>query len=197
MSKRGTGISSDIDKTIVPMFLSEMDGLDSSSAIVMLATNRPDMLDPAVTRDGRIDIKVEIPRPGPRETKHIFEIHMKGKPLAPGVSLDGLSKLICCTLFDNEKRMKKITLSDSSEHFLKLGHIVNGAMVAGIVEKSIINAIRRDKENGGVPTGITEEDVSNSLEDIFMENNHLDHKDIIKDLLGGRADHIKKIEKII
>jgi len=60
LPQRGTGRSSDVDKTIVPMFLSEMDGLETSYAIVILATNRPEMLDPAAIRAGRID-------------RHIFE----------------------------------------------------------------------------------------------------------------------------
>src|SRR5208283_4208865 len=63
LSERGTSRSSDVDKTIVPMFLSEMDGLDENHAIVMLATNRPKMLDPAVVREGRVDRHIKVSRP--------------------------------------------------------------------------------------------------------------------------------------
>jgi len=63
LSERGTQRSSDVDKTIVPMFLSEMDGLVENNCLVILATNRPKMLDPAVVREGRVDRHIMIPRP--------------------------------------------------------------------------------------------------------------------------------------
>ena len=63
LRKRGSGISSDIESTTVPTFLSEMGGMEESGALVLLATNRADILDPAVVRDGRVDVKVYVSRP--------------------------------------------------------------------------------------------------------------------------------------
>lgn len=75
---RGSRKSSDVETTIVPTFLGEMSGLDSKdNPIVILATNHKNALDSAVTREGRIDIKVEIKRPDLSDTKEILEIHLK------------------------------------------------------------------------------------------------------------------------
>jgi SpoVK/Ycf46/Vps4 family AAA+-type ATPase len=63
LSRRGSGISSDVEKTIVPTFLTEMDGISKSDTIVILVTNRPDMLDEAVIREGRIDKRILIDYP--------------------------------------------------------------------------------------------------------------------------------------
>lgn len=73
---RGTRISSDVETTIVPTFLSEMDGFDKHSPIMILATNFPQSLDPAILREGRIDIKVEIGRPTKEDAAEIFAIHL-------------------------------------------------------------------------------------------------------------------------
>jgi proteasome-associated ATPase len=77
MSKRGSGRSSDIDKTIVPTFLTEMDGMEESAALVVLATNRPDRLDDAIVREGRIDKHVEVARPSLEDTADIFAAQLR------------------------------------------------------------------------------------------------------------------------
>jgi proteasome-associated ATPase len=77
LSRRGSGISSDVNSTIVPQFLAEMDGFDDNSPFVLLSTNLPSSLDPAVIREGRIDIKVEIKRPTMEDSIEIFGIHVK------------------------------------------------------------------------------------------------------------------------
>ncbi len=83
LQKRGTGISSDVEKTVVPTFLTEMDGLEESSAFVILATNRPDTLDPAVTREGRVDRRVAVERPAVAQGLEIFISCLTGEtPLA-------------------------------------------------------------------------------------------------------------------
>lgn len=76
LNTRGSRKSSDVDMTIVPTFLSEMSGLEGDNPIVILATNLPDNLDPAVIRPGRIDLKIEIKRPNNKDAIEIFEIHL-------------------------------------------------------------------------------------------------------------------------
>jgi proteasome-associated ATPase len=79
---------SDMEKTIVPSFLTEMDGLEESAALVILATNRPSDLDPAVVREGRIDRKIRVSRPDVKGALEIFKIHLQNVRLADGLSVD-------------------------------------------------------------------------------------------------------------
>lgn len=145
LSKRGSGISSDVDKTIVPMFLTEMDGLVDSAAFIILATNRADVLDPAVMRDGRINVKVMIPRPSKTATRDIAMINLKGTKVAEGMN-EEIADFIATEIF-------KTNLKEN----------VSGAMVAGIVDQCISEAIRRDLKGKGKPTGVTVEDVREAL----------------------------------
>jgi len=81
LNKRGSRWSSDVDMTIVPMFLAEMDGLDDHSPFVLLATNRLEALDEAILRPGRMDLKIEIKRPEEKEIRAILNIHLAKKTL--------------------------------------------------------------------------------------------------------------------
>lgn len=74
---RGSRKSSDVETTIVPTFLSEMSGFEGNNPIVILATNHKEAIDPAILREGRIDIKIEIKRPTESDAKEIFMIHLK------------------------------------------------------------------------------------------------------------------------
>lgn len=74
---RGSRLSSDVDTTIVPSFLAEMDGFDDHSPIVLLATNKPKQLDSAAVREGRVDIRIEIGRPGLADVEEMLQIHFK------------------------------------------------------------------------------------------------------------------------
>jgi AAA+ superfamily predicted ATPase len=85
--KRGDGPWDGLARTIVPAFLTEMDGLATSAhaPLVILATNRPDVLDPALVRPGRIDRHIEIPYPDVAAARRIVEIHLKGRPAEDGL----------------------------------------------------------------------------------------------------------------
>ena len=84
---RGTGISSDMESTVVPQFLAEIDGVEGLRDVVVIgASNRQDLLDPAVLRPGRLDIKIKINRPEAEEAKDIFSIYLTPDlPIAPSV----------------------------------------------------------------------------------------------------------------
>ena len=146
---RGTNIS--INSTTVPQFLAEMDGLDDHAAMFILATNRPDMLDPAVLREGRVDRKIRIKRPTQIEARQIFEIHM-GKRPAPagrGAMLDAATD----ELFSDVRIVRDYASSGGPA--LRLRDFVSGAMIAGIVEQATTGAMMRDiaagkSEAGGV-----------------------------------------------
>ncbi|HET7489510.1 MAG TPA: AAA family ATPase [Acidimicrobiales bacterium] len=92
-ASRGTGASHEHDQTLNQL-LTELDGFESRSAVVIIAaTNRPDILDPALVRPGRFDRKVEITAPDRAGRRAILDIHAAGKPLAPDVDLDALAGL--------------------------------------------------------------------------------------------------------
>ena len=82
MKTRGSSISSDVESTVVPQFLSEMDGVEGlSNVVVILASNRQDLIDPAVLRSGRIDLKVKVTRPDYDGAKEIFRIYLTRKQI--------------------------------------------------------------------------------------------------------------------
>jgi len=89
----GLGGGSDEREQTLNQLLSELDGFDPhEEVIVMAATNRPDVLDPALLRPGRFDRHIVIDRPGWKERKAILEIHVRGKKLAPDVDFEALAK---------------------------------------------------------------------------------------------------------
>jgi len=91
--RRGAGGDSHVSERIVGQFLAEMDGIDELRGITILgATNRLDMIDPALLRPGRFEVIVELPMPDPRARREIFEVHTRGRPLASDVDLDALAE---------------------------------------------------------------------------------------------------------
>lgn len=124
LPSRGSRKSSDVETTIVPTFLSEMDGFEDSGAFVILATNHASHIDSAVIRPGRIDLHVEITRPNKSDAEEIFMIHLK-KTKCHG-NVKKIAEEAANILFD-------------SKHV----HNVSGAMIANIVQNSISNAIKR------------------------------------------------------
>ncbi|MDF2957922.1 MAG: AAA+-type ATPase [Candidatus Alkanophagales archaeon MCA70_species_1] len=90
---RGSGFDSHVTERVVSQLLTEMDGLEElRDVIIIAATNRPDLVDPALLRPGRFDRLIYIPAPNREERKKIFEVHLRGKPLADDVNLDELAR---------------------------------------------------------------------------------------------------------
>ena len=142
LRERGTGRSSDTEKTIVPAFLAEMDGIQESGAFVILATNKPETLDAAVTRRGRIDRKIEIGRPDFDGIKEIFGIYFASAPLQKGLNPDFLSAYCA----------EGMALSPTFRANM------SGALISNVVERTKILAMRRDVDAGGKFTGIAKSD---------------------------------------
>ena len=133
------GRHSYMEKTIVPAFLTEMDGLEESSAMVILSTNRPELLDPAIIREGRIDHKCYIGRPTKDEAIVIFGIHMNGTPV-------------------KGDRDRLIEFATSQLYAPEHGKVpYSGALIEGCVSKAVTAAIRRDITSGRC-SGVTEAD---------------------------------------
>jgi len=173
LGERGSGKSSDIERTIVPMFLAEMDGLEKTGALTILLTNRPDVLDPAVTRDGRIDRRVRVSRPDKATSKQIMVLYLKKAPLASGTSLEELAATATDAIFNEQlvvNRYREITLH--------LAHLVNGATLAGVVERAKSRAMHRDMAaRVKKASGITKDDVIAAVKGIYEESLHINHRD--------------------
>lgn len=185
LSKRGTGISSDVNNTIVPAFLAEMDGLDDASCYVILATNRPDILDPAATRDGRIDRKIEIGRPDRASTEAIFRIYLGRTMLAGGSSVDQLAAAVTTEMYDPKYALYAVQLRGSQEGQVKtfcLPDLSSGAMIRGIVNQAIDLAIDRDRSSGEA-TGLTAENLTAAVASVFLQNQRLNHADALQDFV--------------
>lgn len=148
LPRRGSLKSSDVETTIVPTFLAEMDGFDQHSPFVLLATNLPDNIDSAVIREGRIDIRVEIKRPTQREAKNIFKIHLGKVKLH-----DDVEKL-------SEKGAELIFESKTSRDR------VSGAMIETMVKIGARKALNRRVKGDTTNLGLTVDDLNEAIDTI-------------------------------
>lgn len=180
-----------MEKTVVPQFLTEMDGLEPSSAIVILATNRSDQLDPAVTREGRIDRKINVTRPDQPTVFTLFQLYLQATLVADGKYAE-LAKLATDCLFDDALTLMNV-VTDGGVMQFNLQHIVSGALIASIVEQAANMAMHRDIKNGGKPTGIIDEDILQAVSKVYHQNHNLHHDEAIRDFAGPyRIKHLEK-----
>ena len=173
------------EESQVATFLAEMDGMQESGAFVLLATNRPGVIDQAVLRDGRCDFKITVRRPDAAAIEAILRKNFAGIL----VGIDTVEQLVFAaveSLFDPHKVIADlqslgIRLSSAGvdvkdgghKHFL-LEHIVSGAMAASVPARAKRYAFTRDKADG-VARGVTVADVVRAVNDLFEENRKLDH----------------------
>ena len=151
LPRRGSRRSSDVETTIVPTFLSEMDGFEDNNIFIILATNFKDQLDPAVIRPGRIDLKVEITNPTESDAVDIFSIYLN-KTKCIG-DINELSTKAASLLF---------SLLEENQ--------VSGALINNIVDRAISFAIKRNIRDKDTNYGINLVDLSNSITEIGVED---------------------------
>lgn len=190
LKQRGTGISSDIMDTIVPAFLAEMDGLNESGAHVILATNLPEKLDPAVTRPGRIDRKIEIPRPNREDTVGIFRIYLAKTLLPVGEMVDDLAQYVTNQAFDPKYAMYQVDLAGPRQGQslqFTLANLMSGAVVAGIIDEAIQLAIDRDRGQPK-PLGVSRDNLSAAVVSMFRQNLRLNHTVDLRDFTSDIPD---------
>jgi SpoVK/Ycf46/Vps4 family AAA+-type ATPase len=171
------------EESQVATFLAEMDGMQESGAFVLLATNRPNVIDQAVLRDGRCDFKIVVQRPTPEAIESILRKNFAGVLLDSESKLEQLVFAAVECLHDPQKIIidaQTIKVDFQAEmierghkHFL-LEHIVSGAMAASIPGRAKRAVFTRDKADG-VARGVTTSDVVKAVNDIFEENRGLDH----------------------
>lgn len=161
---RGSGVSSDMETTVVPQLLAELDGVeDLSNVIVIGATNREELIDPAILRPGRLDIKIRVERPNRKGARDIFARYITDTiPLAstPEELIDSAVE----HLF-TPRPYVRLTLVDNTQETLNYHDFVSGAMIANIVDRAKKSAIKDHIDGMGI--GLT---IAHLTEAIDQEN---------------------------
>lgn len=188
----GEGLTMAITQTTVTMFLAEMDGLEDSGCFVMLSTNRPNSLDPAVVRDGRIDRKIHIGRPDEPAARRILGLALRGRELNHDAS--ALTDRAIEMMFADSASLYELTFQHGSE-MVRMRDALNGALIAGIVNRATKKAIRRDRDTDMI-SGIQVEDMEFAVRESYGELALAQHPELIQeksDALGGaRPTRVEK-----
>jgi len=185
--QRGSGKSMDIENTVVPMFLSEMDGLTDNHVMVLLATNQPKRIDPAVTREGRIDRHVKVCRPTQKTAGEYFKIHMKNIPVARSSTPKELAALAIADLFSAERVLFRLASKSLPEPLnFNMGHCVTGAMIATLVDHATSLAIKRDMKTKK-QSGIMPEDFQLAINSLHRQHAELNLAYDIEDFCSGHG----------
>ena len=180
LTRRGTRTAAGMEQTIVPMFNAEMDGMDDSGAFVLLATNRVEILDPAIIRPGRIDRKFYIGPPTLETAPEVFGIHMRDVPVS-GCDKEQLIKTVTEALFGDKFPLYKLE-TNKGDRVFNLAHIASGAMIAGLVERATSYAIDRNLDNPK-PDGVSVEDFNIALDSVHKEQFGLNHFDELREFV--------------
>ena len=184
LGTRRAGRYNSILSTVVPMFCSEMDGLEPlQNVVVILASNRADLIDPAILRPGRIDRKIKVTRPNQGGAQRIYEIYLKNTlPLAE--PQDALARAIVEAHFARtpENQFLEIVYRSSKKDFLFRGDLASGAIIAAVVERAKSIAIKRSIE-AGQEMPLTRQDLFMALEKEYAENDLFPPSDITEDWL--------------
>ena len=206
---------SNILSTLVPMFCSEMDGIDSlGEVVIILASNRADLIDPAILRPGRIDRKIKVHRPDRAGARDIYRIYLTDdlpydgalpkESGGIGAAIDQLIDRLLEKQFARreENKFLEITLRSGRKETLYRSDLLSGAIIASVVERAKATAIKRaiaDKDLDQAhraPTGISENDLQLAFQAEFTENDIFPPIDMTEDwfkLIDFDPDNVVKI----
>lgn len=221
---RGSGISSDVESTIVPQLLSELDGVETlKNVIVIGASNREDLIDPAILRPGRLDVKIKIERPEPSQAADIMSKYLNPTvPIHPeeieraGDVKAAVSRMLQSTVdrmyaMSDENRFLEVTYASGDKEILYFKDFNSGAMIENIVRRAKKEAIKRFLSTG--EKGIKGEDLVHAIRDEFKENEDLPNTTnpddwarisgkkgerivYVRTLLGDGGDEGRQVERI-
>jgi proteasome-associated ATPase len=183
---RGTGISSDMESTIVPQLLAEIDGVESLRDVIVIgASNREDLIDPAILRPGRLDVKIKIERPNSEAAASIFSRYLTSAlpldadevtRLGGGDADKAVRAIIEKTVAemyreDDENRFLEVTYQNGDKEILYYRDFASGAMIENIVRRAKKLAIKRviAGDSGGIRTS----DLLESIRQEYKENEDL------------------------
>jgi len=190
---------SNISNTVVPMFCAEMDGIQSlRDTVVILATNRPDLIDPAIVRPGRIDRKIKVRRPDREECKQILRVYLKDGLPREHEDFDQMAEPFLDRLFtrNSDQEVLVLTLRSGGTRKMYWSDFISGAAIEGIMKRTKERAIERAIE--GEPLCITVEDLTTSLETEFKEGSLLPAESNLEDwlqLLDMESKNVVRVRK--
>ncbi len=202
---------SNILSTLVPMFCTEMDGIDSlNDVVIILASNRADLIDPAIIRPGRIDRKIKVNRPTKEGAREIYKIYLADNlPYDPALVKEaGSVRAAVDQLVDglieqqfthrDENKFLEVTLRSGRKEVLYRGDLISGAIISSIVERAkglaIKRAIATTQEEG-----ISASDLSLSLNQEYAENDIFPPTDITEDwlkLIDYDAENVVRVAPV-
>ncbi|MDH6708096.1 MULTISPECIES: proteasome ATPase [unclassified Kitasatospora] len=182
---RGSGVSSDVENTIVPQLLAEIDGVEGlENVIVIGASNREDMIDPAILRPGRLDVKIKIERPDAEAAKDIFSKYLKDSlPFHPddlkehGSSVEATVEAMIQAVVERmyteteENRFLEVTYANGDKEVLYFKDFNSGAMIQNIVDRAKKMAIKDFLDHG--QRGLRVSHLLAACVDEFKENEDL------------------------
>jgi proteasome-associated ATPase len=223
---RGSGISSDVETTIVPQLLAEIDGVEHlRNVIVIGASNRQDLIDPAILRPGRLDVKIKIERPDGPAAVEIFNkymtaelpIHQDEVRQSGGDIQAAVDRMIAATVEEmynlgEDNRFLEVTYANGDKEVLYFKDFSSGAMIESIVRRAKKLALKRYIQSA--EKGIRNEDMINAVREEFKENEDLPNTTnpddwakiagkkgerivYVKPLMGETKEKKRDVEKII
>jgi proteasome-associated ATPase len=208
LGSRRASRSFNISSTLVPMFCSEMDGIESlRDVVIILASNRPDLIDPAVLRPGRIDRKIKVSRPNRDSAAAILNVYLTDDLPLDRQWIDqhgGDRKKSCADLIEHalsaifsrieENRLLSIRLRSGQNKVLYRGDLISGAILASIVQRAKEQAIDRMIAAGGAEQdGMTLDDLVNSVHAEFRQGEMLPPDDAAEEWLKLLDHHPEQV----
>ncbi|MDG4666541.1 proteasome ATPase [Mycobacterium sp. 236(2023)] len=182
---RGTGVSSDVETTVVPQLLSEIDGVEGlENVIVIGASNREDMIDPAILRPGRLDVKIKIERPDAESAQDIFSKYLTEQlPIHTddlsefsgdrGQTIKAMIEKVVDRMYAeiDDNRFLEVTYANGDKEVMYFKDFNSGAMIQNVVDRAKKNAIKAVLETG--QPGLRIQHLLDSIVDEFAENEDL------------------------
>ena len=209
---RGSGISSDVETTIVPQLLAELDGVEAvKNVIVIGASNRQDLIDPAILRPGRLDVKIKIERPDQDAAGDIFNKYLTAhlpiheaetRPHGGDVPAT-LAQMVAATIEEmyslgEENRFLEVTYANGDKEVLYFKDFSSGAMIESVVRRAKKLALKRYIQTS--EKGIKTEDLLNAVREEFKENEDLPNTSNPDDwakIAGKKGERIVYVKPLI
>ncbi len=171
---RGSGISSDMESTIVPQLLAEIDGVEGlRNVIVIGATNREDLIDPAILRPGRLDVKIKVERPNGDAARQIFSRYLTAEIPLADASVGNMIDATVAEMYreDEDNRFLEVTYANGDKEVLYYKDFASGAMIENVVRRAKKLAIKRVIAGGR--KGIVTQDLLDSIRQEYKEHEDL------------------------
>ena len=196
---RGSGVSSDVETTIVPQFLSELDGVESLDNVMVIgASNRIDMIDPAVLRPGRLDVKIRVERPKAKQAEQIIRHYLTDDlPLTPGIEAKALTSVLVADIYAVSEHRHLCDVCDEHGQWspVYLADVVSGAVLKNVVDRAKTKAVKISIESSE-PAAIGVNLLAKAVQEEFEETRDavLDADPVQWSRINGfEAGHVTRI----